>query len=90
MAILAAKEKTQLPIIASLTFGPKNSTMAGNPAEVCAIVCEALGVAAVGANCSGGPQSLLVPIKKMSTVATVPLVVKANAGLPETAGADYL
>lgn len=82
-AILAAKEKTKLPVIASVTFDRNSSTMAGNPAEVCAIVCQALGVAAVGANCSGGPESLLAPVKKMSAVAALPLVVKPNAGLPE-------
>ncbi|NLM45236.1 MAG: homocysteine methyltransferase [Firmicutes bacterium] len=82
-AILAAKENTELPVIASLTFHKGSKTLSGNPAEVCAIVCQALGADVVGANCSGGPESLLEPIKKMSAVASVPLAVKPNAGLPE-------
>ena len=81
-AILAAKENTNLPIIASCTFTGKGSTLSGNPPEVCALVCQALGPVVVGANCSGGPDSLLAPIQKMSAVADVPLVVKPNAGLP--------
>ena len=82
-AILAAKETTSLPIIASVTFNTDNRTLFGNSAEVCAIVCQSLGVAIVGANCSGGPDSLIEPIKKMYSVASIPLCVKANAGMPE-------
>lgn len=82
-AILAAKETTKLPIIASLTFNAHSRTLFGNSAEVCAIVCQSLGVAIVGANCSGGPDSLIEPIKKMYSVASIPLCVKANAGMPE-------
>ena len=81
-AILAAKETTTLPIIASITFNENSRTLSGNSAEVCAIVCQSLGVAVVGANCSGGPDSLIEPIKKMYSVASIPLSVKANAGMP--------
>ncbi|HBV87229.1 MAG TPA: homocysteine methyltransferase [Desulfosporosinus sp.] len=82
--ILAAKETTSLPIIASVTFFNDNSrTMSGNSAEVCAIVCESLGVDIMGANCSGGPESLIDPIKKMHSVVSIPLSVKANAGMPQ-------
>lgn len=82
-AILAAKETTSLPIIASVTFNDNSRTLSGNSAEVCGIVCEALNVEVVGANCSGGPDSLLEPIKKMHGVVSIPLSVKANAGMPE-------
>lgn len=82
-AILAAKETTNLPIIASATFNADSRTMFGNSAEVCAIVCQSLGAVMVGANCSGGPESLIEPIKRMSSVASVPLCVKPNAGMPE-------
>jgi len=82
-AILAAKETTSLTVIASVTFNDNSRTLSGNSAEVCALVCESLGVAVVGANCSGGPDSLLEPIKKMYSVASIPLSVKANAGMPE-------
>ncbi|WP_242860199.1 homocysteine S-methyltransferase family protein [Desulfosporosinus sp. I2] len=81
-AILAAKETTTLPIIASITFNENSRTLSGNSAEVCAIVCQSLGVAVVGANCSGGPDSLIEPIKKMYSVTSIPLTVKANAGMP--------
>ena len=89
-AILAAKENTKLPIIASATFNENCRTMSGNSAEVCAIVCQSLGVAVVGANCSGGPDSLIEPIKRMYSVASVPLSVKANAGMPELVSGEVV
>jgi len=89
-AILAAKETTSLPIIASVTFNTDNRTLFGNSAEVCAIVCQSLGVTIVGANCSGGPDSLIEPIKKMYSVASIPLCVKANAGMPELVNGEVI
>ncbi|WP_088187033.1 homocysteine S-methyltransferase family protein [Desulfosporosinus sp. FKA] len=82
-AILAAKETTELSIIASATFEANGRTTFGNSPEACAIVCQSLGAAIVGANCSGGPESLIEPIKRMYSVASVPLCVKPNAGMPE-------
>ncbi len=81
-AIVAAKELGGLEIIASLTFDGER-TMSGNPPAACAVTCVALGAAIVGANCSGGPESLLDPIKQMYDVAGIPLSAKPNAGLPE-------
>ena len=89
-AILAAKETTSLPIIASVTFNQNSRTLSGNSAEVCAIVCESLGVAVVGANCSGGPDSLIEPIRKMHSVTSIPLSVKANAGMPELVNGEAI
>ncbi|MDQ7095411.1 homocysteine S-methyltransferase family protein [Desulfosporosinus sp. PR] len=89
-AILAAKETTNLPIIASLSFDANCRTTFGNSAEACAIVCQALGASIVGANCSGGPDSLIEPIKRMYSVASVPLCVKANAGTPELAQGEVI
>ena len=89
-AILAAKETTNLPIIASVTFNANSRTLFGNSAEVCAIVCQSLGVAIVGANCSGGPDSLIEPIKKMYSVASIPLCAKANAGMPELVNGEVI
>jgi methionine synthase I (cobalamin-dependent) len=85
IAILAARENTRLPVIASVSFDGDNGrkTLSGNPPEVCAIVAQTLGAGMVGANCSSGPDLLVEIIAKMKEVAAVPLVVKPNAGLPE-------
>lgn len=82
-AILAAKENTLLPVIASATFAGQGKTLLGYPAECIAIMCDALKVTAVGANCSGGSETLLDPIQRMQSVTGLPLCVKPNAGLPE-------
>ena len=43
---------------------------------------EELGAAAVGVNCSFGPEHLSSLVKNMKAVARVPLLIKPNAGMP--------
>lgn len=81
-AIVAAKELGGFEIISSMTFEGER-TMSGNTPEACAVACAALGADIVGANCSGGPESLAGPIRRMNTAVNTPLSVKPNAGLPE-------
>ena len=82
-AIVAAKELGGLEIISSMTFEGER-TMSGNTPSACAVTCAALGADIVGANCSGGPESLLEPIHEMGAAVDIPLSVKnLNAGLPE-------
>lgn len=85
-AILAARENSPLPIIASMTFEPNGFTLMGNTPAACALVCQSLGADLIGANCSSGPQNLLGIIKQMSSYSSLPLSVKANAGLPQFSG----
>ena len=44
---------------------------------------EGLGVDAIGVNCSLGPKQLIPIVKKISKIANVPVIVQANAGLPD-------
>ncbi len=81
--ILAARENSVAPVIVTATFEAGGRTLSGNSPEVVAIVASSLGAIAVGANCSGGPSSLLAPIQAMSKVVNIPLVAKPNAGLPQ-------
>jgi 5-methyltetrahydrofolate--homocysteine methyltransferase len=80
--VIAAKDVTDLPIIVSLTY-EKQKTLTGVSPESAAIVMEALGVFAVGANCSGGPGELFEVLKKYREVTNLPLLVQPNAGMPE-------
>ena len=43
---------------------------------------EGLGVDAIGVNCSLGPKQLVPIVKKYAKLANVPIIVQANAGLP--------
>ncbi|MEG0835585.1 MAG: homocysteine S-methyltransferase family protein [Christensenellaceae bacterium] len=81
-AMTAAQEIGEFEIISSMTFD-NGRTMSGNTPKSCAVVCSAMGAVLVGANCSGGPESLLLPISDMHEVVNTPLSVKPNAGLPE-------
>ena len=84
-AVLAAKEYTDLPIICSLTFQENGRTLMGNDPLTVVTVLEALGVDAIGVNCSLGPKELMPVIQQLAKYTHVPLLVQANAGLPELA-----
>ena len=83
-AILAAKENTRLPVVASMALEASGKTLMGTGAEICARVMEAAGADVVGVNCSCGPQALLDPVRTMAASVSVPVIAKPNAGLPET------
>ncbi|MCD6030173.1 MAG: 5-methyltetrahydrofolate S-homocysteine methyltransferase [Thermomicrobiales bacterium] len=58
-AVLAAREACDLPIVASMTFAEDGRTIGGNSPQEVATRLLGLGVTALGANCSVGPQKLL-------------------------------
>ncbi|MCH4191142.1 MAG: homocysteine S-methyltransferase family protein [Butyrivibrio sp.] len=81
-ALIAAKETTDLAVMVSLTFEADGRTLFGSDAASAAIVMESLGAAAVGANCSTGPDQMTDIIRNMAAVTTIPIIAKPNAGLP--------
>ncbi|SDB14004.1 5-methyltetrahydrofolate--homocysteine methyltransferase [Pseudobutyrivibrio sp. YE44] len=82
-AVLAIKETCDLPIIVSLTYNPDGKTLYGTSPDTAMIVLQSMGVDCVGMNCSTGPDAMLELVQQMKKVATVPIMVKPNAGLPE-------
>lgn len=81
-AVLACREHCDLPVIASMTFEDDGRTFLGTSPEVAAMTLSALGVDALGINCSLGPLGLMPLVKRMARFARVPIIVQANAGLP--------
>ncbi|MEA5018841.1 MAG: homocysteine S-methyltransferase family protein [Gordonibacter sp.] len=81
-AVLAAKEYSDLPIFASMTFGEDGRTFLGTSPAVAAATLSALGVQVVGVNCSLGPEELLPVADELLRFARCPVVVRPNAGLP--------
>ncbi len=81
-AVLAIKELCDLPFMVSLTFNEDGRTLYGTTPEVAMVVLQEMGAAAVGVNCSTGPDKLCQVVKKMCSVAHVPVIAKPNAGLP--------
>ncbi len=81
-ALIAAKETCDLPVMATMTFESDGRTLYGTDAMTAAVVLESLGAAAIGANCSTGPDKMEKIIRTMADVTTVPIIAKPNAGLP--------
>lgn len=81
-ALLAAKEVCNLPVMVTMTFEADGRSLLGTDAKTAAVVLESLGAAAVGANCSTGPEEMAGIINDMAEVVDIPLIAKPNAGLP--------
>ena len=82
-AVIAIRETCDLPIMATLTFEADGRTLFGTPAECVPTVLQSLGADAVGLNCSTGPDKMGGLVKTLFEYSSVPVIVKANAGLPE-------
>lgn len=82
-AVLAAKENTNLPILCTMTFEENMRTFTGVSVSAMAKTLEGIGVDAMGVNCSLGPVELYDVIEEMSKWTSLPLILKANAGLPD-------
>ena len=72
-----------LPVMVSLTYNEDGRTLYGTDPVTAVVVMQSLGADAVGMNCSTGPEAMLEPIAKMAEYATIPLLAKPNAGMPE-------
>ena len=90
-ALLAAKENTRLPILASMSFEAGGRTFTGCTVESFAATARGLGVDAVGINCSLGPKEIFPMAKRLAEAVpgNFPVFVKPNAGLPRADGSGY-
>ena len=87
--VLAAKECCDLPVFASMTFEQSGRTFLGVRAECAAMTLTALGVKALGVNCSLGPVEAAPILRRMRETTNLPLILKPNAGLPDPATGEY-
>ncbi len=83
-AVLAAKESTDLPVIVTTIYDEKGKLLTGGTVDSTVAMLEGLGVDAIGMNCGLGPDLMIPMVKRMTEVASVPIVVNPNAGLPRT------
>ena len=90
-ALLAAKENTHLPILASMSFEAGGRTFTGCTVESFAATARGLGADAVGINCSLGPKEIFPMAKRLAEAVpgNFPVFVKPNAGLPRADGSGY-
>ena len=81
-ALLAAKENCALPVFVSNAYGEDGKLMTGaSPAAMVALL-EGMGADAIGVNCSLGPEALAPVVEEYLRCASVPVLVKPNAGIP--------
>ena len=81
-ALLAAKENSSLPVIVTNAYDKNGKLLTGaTPAAMVALL-EGMGADAIGANCSLGPKQLIPVAEEYLKYASVPVVLKPNAGLP--------
>ena len=83
-AVIAAKEYTSLPVIVTTVYDQKGKLLTGGNVDSTVAMLEGLGVDALGMNCGMGPDLMLPMVERMVEVASVPIVVNPNAGLPRT------
>ncbi len=82
-AVIAVKEVSDLPVMVTLTYAEDGRTLFGTDPETATVVLAAMGVDAVGLNCSTGPDKMGELVQKMLDVTDIPIIVKPNAGLPK-------
>ena len=87
--VLAAKENTSLPVIATMTYEETGRTFLGCDVAAQALVLEGVGADAIGINCSLGPDRMLPVFQRLAEHTSLPLVLKINAGLPDPQTGEY-
>ena len=85
-AIIAIRELSDLPIIASITLDKNGRCLTGANLLTAMVTLQSLGVDAVGCNCSTGPADMIGHLRSVKPYATVPLLAKPNAGMPRATG----
>ena len=82
-AMLACRSVSDRPVWVTFTCDEDGRTPAGTDVLAGLIVMQGMGAAAVGLNCSVGPEEMLEQLRRLAPYAAVPLIAKPNAGLPE-------
>ena len=81
-ALLGVKERTALPVFITVTFDAASRLMTGASPQAAVALLEGLGADAVGLNCGLGPLQMQAPALEMLRWASIPVMVKPNAGMP--------
>lgn len=82
-ALIAVREVCDLFCMVTMTYEKHGRTLNGTDPVSALVTLQSLGADAVGCNCSAGPEGMIGLIAAMKPHATVPLVAKPNAGLPQ-------
>jgi len=79
----AAEAAPDLPRFCTMTFQPEGRTSFGVAVDRAVAALEDAGAAGVGLNCGTGSEQALPMVERFCELASVPIIVQPNAGLPE-------
>lgn len=82
VAALDAAADFALPVMVSFSAEADGGLLFGGTVWEAAAMAQELGAAAVGVNCSVGPDQLESVIRSIRSVVDIPVIAKPNAGLP--------
>lgn len=83
-ALLAVKENCDLPVFVSNAYGEDGKLMTGATPAAMVAMLEGMGADVIGANCSLGPKQLKGVVEEYLAYASLPVLLKPNAGLPRS------
>lgn len=81
-ALDAARSVCDLAVLCSLSVEADGGALFDGSATEAVATLQEMGAAAVGVNCSVGPDQLEAVVAGMKAVAKVPVIAKPNAGMP--------
>ena len=82
VALDAAQSVCDLPVMCTLTVEADGTALYGGTAVEAVATLQEMGAAAVGVNCSVGPDQLESIVRSMKEAAHIPIIAKPNAGMP--------
>lgn len=85
-ALRAAKRATALPVFVTMTYNRTKrgfTTLMGQSAASCAAELEALGAAAIGANCTLSSDGMIGLARELKAATSLPVIIQPNAGQPQ-------
>ena len=83
-AVTAIRQVSDKPLLVTFTCGPTGRSLWGDDLTQSALELQSLGADAFGINCCGDLDLIERLITEIRQSCTLPLVVKPNAGKPET------
>ncbi len=83
IALMAAKENCNLPVICSISYEQNGRTLMGSDPAICACILHSLGADMIGTNCSFGPE-YMIKVAESYGKTGLKFSIKPNAGIPQT------
>lgn len=90
IALEAVRSVSDLPIVAQLTFSDEGQTLMGQSPEQVVEQLSPYNVAALGCNCSIGPQPMLEIVQRMRQLTDKKLSAMPNAGAPRLVESRFI